>query len=126
MRGFLGRSDKVGHYRLFSDPALKRWVDIPENAIRHRRRIPGDEDGYGERSVVWVHNDVALVQGEVTTAGAEADFLLGPWSSDLPEPPSDEEIQAALRVVNFAAAAAKVRRSPYRTRARSLRDCCKA
>lgn len=30
------------------------------------------------------------------------------------------------RVVEVAEGGAKVRRSPYRTRARSLRDCCKA
>ena len=81
--GYLGESDADGCRRLFTDPTLTSWVDIVEEAIRYRWRVPGEQGGYGGRSVVWVDNGVPLVEGEVTIANAESDFLSGPWSSQM-------------------------------------------
>lgn len=82
--GFLGTSDAADHVRLFTDPAFQCWVDICEGDIRHRQHLPAEQDAFGGRSIVWANSEVRLVQGEVTTADAEAKFLTGPWSSETP------------------------------------------
>jgi hypothetical protein len=82
--GYLGESETGGCLRLFTDPTLTSWVDIAEEAIRRRCRIPGEQDAYGGRSVMWVDNCVPLVKGEVAIADAESDFLTGPWNSQTP------------------------------------------
>jgi hypothetical protein len=102
--GFLGESDAPGYHRLFTDPALKHWVDIPDDAIRYRHRVPDEQDGYGGRSVVWVANGAVLVRGAVTIAGAEADFLIGPWSAGACWQPCDQAVTYAKPVSAVAAA----------------------
>lgn len=81
--GYLGESDADGCRRLFTDPTLTSWVDIAEEAVRYRCRVPGEHGAYGGRSVVWFDNGGPLVKGEVTIADAESDFLTGPWSSQM-------------------------------------------
>lgn len=87
--GYLGESDADGCQRLFTDPTLTSWVDIAEKTIRYRCRVPGEQGAYGGRSVVWVDDGASLVKGEVTIADAEADFLTGPWSSQMSWQPDD-------------------------------------
>jgi hypothetical protein len=106
LSGFLGKSDAPGHHRLFTSPTFNRWVDIPDDAIVHRRRVPAEQDAFGGRSLIWVRNGAILVRGEVTSAGAEAHFLKGPLSTAarvqpggevafLPPPDDDDDAQAA-------------------------------
>lgn len=75
--GLLGESDESKHHRLFVDPALTCWLDIRDDDIIYRRRIRGEQDAYGERSVLLVKRRAVLAKGEVTTADAEAEFLGG-------------------------------------------------
>jgi hypothetical protein len=95
LRGYLGESDADGCRRLFTDPRLRSWVDIAEEAIRYRCRVPGEQDAYGGRSVVWVDNGAPLVKGEVAIADAESDFLTGRWSSQMSWQPDDDGIGCA-------------------------------
>jgi hypothetical protein len=94
--GFLRESDAPGYQRLFTGPTFKRWVDIPDDDILGQQRIMSEQETFGERSVVSINNSTRLVTGEVTVAGAEADFLAGPWSSETPWEPSDEAIDRAI------------------------------
>jgi hypothetical protein len=96
--GFLGKSDAPGHHRLFTDPTFKRWIDVPDDAIRYRHRVASEHDTHGGRSVLWVVNGALLLHGEVTVAGAEACFLSGPYSAK-PAPAPDHEaiVFATLR-----------------------------
>ena len=75
--GFLGESSVRGHHRLFVNPALTCWLDVPDADIVYRHRIPEEEDKYGGRSVLYVKREAVLLKGEVTTAEAEAEFLDG-------------------------------------------------
>jgi hypothetical protein len=93
--GYLGESDRDGYQRLFTDPGLTSWVDIAEQAIRYRCRVPGEHDAYGGRSVVWVDSGEPLVNGEVTIMAAEADFLAGPWNTQTSWQPDDDSIECA-------------------------------
>jgi len=99
--GYLGDSDADGCQRLFTDPTLKSWIDIAEEAIRYRCRIPGEQGAYGGRSVVWVANDALLVTGEVATTAAEADFLSGPLSREALGQLGDEGIAYAAQGPKF-------------------------
>ena len=87
--GYVRESDADDCQRLFTDPTLTSWVDIAEEAIRYRCRVPGEHGAYGGRSVVWVNNGASLVKGEVMIADVESDFLTGPWSSPAPWQPDD-------------------------------------
>jgi hypothetical protein len=58
LAGFLGRSPE-GHVRLFVDPELKVWFDIPEEHVVYRYRIPAEEGAFGESSMIWVRGDWA-------------------------------------------------------------------
>lgn len=73
--GFLGEADVRGHHRLFVDPALTRWLDIPDADIVHRHRIPSEHDTHGGRSVLYIKGEAVLRKGEVTPADAEAEYL---------------------------------------------------
>jgi hypothetical protein len=96
LRGYLVESDADGCQRLFTDPTLTSWVDIAEEAIRHRCRVPGEQGAYGGRSVVWVDGSGSLMKGEVAIADAESDFLTGPWSSQTPWQLDDDGIGCAM------------------------------
>jgi hypothetical protein len=75
--GFLGDRNGHGDPRLFVDSELTRWFDIRDADIIDRRRIPDEQDAHGGRSVLVVKRDAVLMQGEVTIAEAEAEFLGG-------------------------------------------------
>jgi len=99
--GYVGESDADGCQRLFTDPTLTSWVDIAEEAIRYRYRVPGDQGAYGGRSVVWVDDGTSLVKGEVTIPDAQADFLSGPLSREAPRHLGDEGIAYAAQAPKF-------------------------
>jgi hypothetical protein len=100
--GFLGTSDAAGYVRLFTDPTFQCWVDICEDDIRHRQRIPAEQDAFGGRSMVWVAREALLVKGEVTRADAEAKFLTGAWSSEAPSQLGDEGLDRATMTPKYA------------------------
>jgi hypothetical protein len=81
--GFLGDSEVSGHHRLFVDPALTRWLDVPDADVVHRHHVPAEQETYGGRSVLYVKREAVLLKGEVTTADAEAQFLGGGDASAL-------------------------------------------
>jgi hypothetical protein len=95
LKGFLGTSDAPGYHRLFTDATFKRWFDIPDNAIRHWRRMPAEQDACGG-TVLWVEAGALLVSGEViSTSDAEAAFLTGALSAKARVPLIDEGIAFA-------------------------------
>jgi hypothetical protein len=100
--GFLGDSDTRGHHRLFVDPALTRWLDIPDADIVQRHRIPREHDTYGGRSVLYVRRDAVLLKGEVTTADAEAEYLTGGDAGALHSEP-DESLLVCRPLADAAA-----------------------
>jgi hypothetical protein len=53
LSGFLGRSPD-GHTRLFLDPELKVWVDVPEDQVVHRHRNSDERGRFGASSMIWV------------------------------------------------------------------------
>lgn len=83
LSGYRGRSAKEGHTRLYLDPELSGWVDIPDDAILLTREV---QDDYGlGKSVVWAKLDAQLEQGPQAAdgGGTGADFLQGQVAQDL-------------------------------------------
>lgn len=52
--GYPGASSAEGHVRLYASPDLGGWWDIPEDAVLHRRAIPGDPLG---AEILWIRRD---------------------------------------------------------------------
>ena len=55
LSGYLGASSEEGHTRLYFDPQLSTYVEIPDDAILHSQAA-GGEDGLGG-SHVWIKQD---------------------------------------------------------------------
>jgi hypothetical protein len=82
LTGYRGRSAKEGHGRLYLDPELSRWVDIPDDAVLLTREVK-DEHGLG-KSVVWAKLDAQIEHGlQAAAGGTGADFLHGQVAQDL-------------------------------------------
>ena len=73
LRGFMGKSDRDGHRRLYLDDSLSSWVEIPEEEILHVETTPDDESG----TAIWVKRSAQLETKSVQSASAPAEFLSG-------------------------------------------------
>jgi hypothetical protein len=80
VEGFVGRSSLEGHVRVYANPALTAWVDVPQDAIRHAQRL--DDSALGG-SILWVDAEAKLAPGsaEGDAERSAADFLRGPLRS---------------------------------------------
>jgi hypothetical protein len=76
MSGFIGKSPVDGHVRVYADPELSNFIDVPESAIIHSQQFTKEESPLGG-SKLWVK------QGEITNKGAAAagSFLEGDISN---------------------------------------------
>ena len=85
LEGYLGTSGAAGYHRLFTDAALRSWVDIPRADIVYREQT-GDGN-YGQPSTVWVTRTAVLLKGRLITAEEESRFLIGDCGEEIPCPP---------------------------------------
>jgi hypothetical protein len=83
LRGYLGESDARGYHRLFTEPALQRWVDIRDADIVYRERVSAEEGAYGARTVLWVRREATLVKVRMIGAEEESRFVLGPCGEEI-------------------------------------------
>ena len=82
LTGYPGRSAQEGHGRLYIDPELTGWVDIPDDAVLFRKETR-DEYGLG-KSLVWTTADAKIESGpQQAGGGTGADFLQGQVAQDL-------------------------------------------
>jgi hypothetical protein len=77
LTGYLGKSSEEGHTRLYFDPELKSYVEIPNEAILHSQQIPQEQSGLGG-SNVWIASDAELIHGKVGPSRTKAKFFEGP------------------------------------------------
>lgn len=64
--GYLGASPFEGFERLYLEPTLNNYVDIPENDLLHQVRVPNDHLG---AVYVWIRAEAALIYpGQVPAA----------------------------------------------------------
>ena len=80
LSGFLGQSSEEGHTRLYLDPELCDYVEIPDGAILHVAE--SKEDSPVAETLVWIQREAQLIHGEAGGARYKASFLEGRISQD--------------------------------------------
>lgn len=61
--GFPGRSSEEGHIRLYLDPQLSEFVDVPEADVLHSQAAPTSAAAL-ETTCTWVRRNAELVHGK--------------------------------------------------------------
>jgi hypothetical protein len=74
LTGYLGASSEDGHTRLYFDPGLGSYVEIPDDAILHVEPVAGDSLG---ASHVWIKRDAVLIHGAAGSQRPKGTFLEG-------------------------------------------------
>ncbi|MHB8271917.1 hypothetical protein [Bradyrhizobium sp.] len=67
--GFVGGGGAEGAVRIYSDPTLNKWVDVPEADIVHTMPIPDSKFG---GSYVWARASAQIKPGNAAAAATEA------------------------------------------------------
>src|SRR5581483_7532414 len=81
LQGYLGASSEEGHTRLYLDPNLSDYVEIPSDAILHTVEIPKDQSPLGG-NYVWINRDAEVTHGKVGSDRKKAKFLDGRIQQD--------------------------------------------
>lgn len=74
--GFLGRSDREGHWCLYRGPELRDFLEIREADIRHSQSLESESNPLGG-TLVWLSRKAVVRSVRVERARSEADFLQG-------------------------------------------------
>jgi hypothetical protein len=74
--GYSGASSEEHHERLYLNPDLSQYVEVPANAVLHRMVVPAEQDLYGA-VVLWVRRDAALIYKSAPAAQALASYFAG-------------------------------------------------
>lgn len=80
LTGYLGASSEDKHTRLYFDPHLNNYVEIPDDAILHKQDAKSD-DGLGAAHV-WIVRDARLIYGPANLQRPKGTFLEGPIMRD--------------------------------------------
>lgn len=72
--GYLGASDEEGHTRVYFDPELSDYVDVPNGDILHTEH-PGE--GPLAAALVWIKRDSQVLHGQAGAARQRAGFFEG-------------------------------------------------
>ncbi len=114
LSGFLGQSSEEGHTRLYLDPELCDYVEIPDGAILHVAE--SKDDSPVAETLVWIQREAQLIHGEAGGARYKASFLEGRISQDYLAGAQYEQADPALGAA-FAAQtrpyACPITRAPY-------------
>lgn len=80
LTGYLGKSSRPGHSRLYLTLELSSYVDIPDADILHTQSLKNDGNLLGG-TLVWVNRDADLKSTTTTGREMQADFLRGSIAS---------------------------------------------
>jgi hypothetical protein len=80
LKGFLGASSEDKHTRIYFDPHLSSYAEIPNDAILHTQEV-ATEDGLGATHV-WIARDAQLIYGSAAQERPKGTFLEGPIMQD--------------------------------------------
>jgi hypothetical protein len=101
LTGWVGEGPDDESVRLYIDPDLNAWVDIPQGEIVHRMRRPGESEKFGEYSVVYVRGEFMrqpAISPELRSSIADG-FLFGEFALSVLLP---ETIEKTLDRVAYA------------------------
>lgn len=74
LKGYLGDSSEEGYTRLYLDPQLSDYVEIPADAILHTQDVADDPLG---GSYIWIQRDAEVIHGRLGGDRPKAKFLEG-------------------------------------------------
>jgi hypothetical protein len=108
--GYPGASSEDNHDRLYLNPELSSYVEVPQSAILHRMAVPPEQDPHGG-VVLWVRRDAALIQKAAPAAQALAHYFAGAIAGaaaagPVPQPWAAQYVAGAAAAAPGAAAAA--------------------
>jgi hypothetical protein len=83
LSGFLGRSSREGHERLYLDLELRSYVEVPRDAILHRERVGSEDSPMGQGTRLWVRSGTRLTHQVAQPQMVQAEFLSGPLTQHL-------------------------------------------
>lgn len=63
LQGYIGKSDLAGHIRLYSDPTLSDFIELPEQDILYSDPVSTEEDPLGG-SRLWVRKTTEFTAGD--------------------------------------------------------------
>ena len=63
LQGYLGASSEEDHIRLYLDPQLSDYVEIPQDAVLHTVDLPPEQSPLGG-SYVWINRDADVTHGK--------------------------------------------------------------
>src|SRR5215470_17680308 len=76
--GYRGASSEAGHVRLYLDPDISSYVDIPEADVVHEQHIPAETDPLGAVTL-WVKRSSKLNFKTTQQGGQQA--MLGQFGA---------------------------------------------
>lgn len=74
--GYLGKSTRAGHVRVYASLDLNEYTDVPEAAVRHAEEVPETELEHGGTRL-WLDAKAEVVHEVRSTLRVEARFLEG-------------------------------------------------
>lgn len=76
LRGYLGKSDREGYWRLYPTPDMKDFIEIAETDIVHSESLETRDNPLGG-TMIWVNSDAEIIRTQTDRLGAQAGFLSG-------------------------------------------------
>lgn len=77
LTGYVGESSEEGHSRIYFDPQLTQYVEVPHDAVLHTQPIPKENSSLGGYHI-WIKRDAELIHGKVGPERTKARFFEGP------------------------------------------------
>jgi hypothetical protein len=98
--GFLGKSTRRGHWRLYLTPTLNENVEFAEDDVVHSHSLETDENRLGG-TVVWVRREANLVHTQAISREAQAEFLQGEVAASALGPDHRGRVRRGLTYPNY-------------------------
>jgi hypothetical protein len=76
LAGLLGKSSRPGHWRLYLNPILNEYVEVPETDVLHSQKIVRGPSRL-EYTALWVNQHATLRHTRIVSREVQAQFLQG-------------------------------------------------
>jgi hypothetical protein len=76
LAGFLGKSTRVGYWRLYLTSQLNEYVEFREEDVVHTQPIPPEQSPLGG-TLIWLRRDATVHHTHITSRQVQAEFLQG-------------------------------------------------
>jgi hypothetical protein len=87
LSGFPGPASESGHTRLYLNPQLSQYVEIPNEAVVHFQPVRSESSPQGG-VYVWIQREAQLVRTKAGPERAQARFFEGPIAQEAGEAPT--------------------------------------